>query len=69
MGLDVWIDERLDYGSQWPREIQMQLDTCSVFIVIMSPRSLASGWVQSKLQRANRKLEPVIPMSLEEDEP
>jgi len=21
MGLEVWIDERLDYGSQWPQEL------------------------------------------------
>jgi hypothetical protein len=54
MGFEVWIDERLDYGSQWPHEIQKQLDSCSAFILIMSPRSYASDWVQSELQRANR---------------
>jgi len=68
-GLDVWIDERLDYGSQWPHEIQKQLDTCSAFIVIMTPRSFASEWVQSELQRAKRKLKPVFPILLEGDEP
>lgn len=68
-GLEVWIDERLDYGSQWPHEIQKQLDACSAFIVIMSPRSFASEWVQSELQRAKRKLKPVFPMLLEGDEP
>ena len=45
-GFTVWIDERLDYGSQWSHEIQKQLDSCSAFIVIMSPRSYASDWVQ-----------------------
>lgn len=68
-GFDIWIDERLDYGSQWPHEIQKQLDSCSAFIVIMSPRSFASEWVQSELQRAKRKLKPVFPMLLEGDEP
>ena len=68
-GLDVWIDERLDYGSQWPHEIQKQLDSCDAFIVIMTPRSFASEWVQSELQRAKRKLKPVFPMLLEGDEP
>ena len=43
MGFDVWIDERLDYGSQWPQELQKQLDGCSAFILIMSPRSYASS--------------------------
>jgi hypothetical protein len=68
-GFAVWIDERLDYGSQWPHEIQKQLDSCFAFIVIMSPRSFASEWVQSELQRAKRKLKPVLPVLLEGDEP
>jgi hypothetical protein len=69
MRFEVWIDERLDYGAQWPQELQKQLDSCSAFIVIMSPRSYASEWVQSELQRAKRKLKPIFPMLLEGDEP
>lgn len=69
MSFTVWIDERLDYGSQWPSEIQKQLDSCDAFILIMSPRSFASEWVQSELQRAKRKLKPVFPLLLEGDEP
>ncbi|HEX5807171.1 MAG TPA: toll/interleukin-1 receptor domain-containing protein, partial [Anaerolineales bacterium] len=68
-GFDVWIDERLDYGSQWPHEVQKQLDSCSAFILIMSPRAYASEWVQSELQRAKRKIKPVFPLLLEGDEP
>lgn len=68
-GFDVWIDARLDYGSQWPLELQKQLDSCDAFIVIMSPRSFASEWVQSELQRAKRKLKPIFPLLLEGDEP
>jgi hypothetical protein len=69
MGFSVWIDNRLDYGSQWPSEIQKQLDACGAFILIMSPRSYASEWVQSELQRAKRKAKPVFPLLLEGDEP
>jgi formylglycine-generating enzyme required for sulfatase activity len=69
MGFEVWIDERMDYGSQWPHELQKQLDSCSAFILIMSPRSYASDWVQSELQRAKRKLKPIFPLLLEGDEP
>jgi len=68
-GFDVWIDARLDYGSQWPNELQMQLDACDAFILIMTPRSFASEWVQNELQRAKRKLKPVFPLLLEGDEP
>lgn len=68
-GINVWIDERLDYGSQWPLEIQKQLDSCDAFILLMSPRSFVSEWVQSELQRAKRKLKPIFPLLLEGDEP
>jgi hypothetical protein len=68
LGLPVWIDDRIDYGSQWPGEIQKQLDACDAFILIMSPRSFASEWVQSELQRAKRKAKPVFPLLLEGDE-
>ena len=68
-GFDVWIDARLDYGSQWPHEIQTRLDTCGVFILIMTSRSFASEWVQSELQRAKRKLKPIFPLLLEGEEP
>ena len=68
-GFDVWIDARIDYGSQWPHEIQKQLDSCDAFILIMTPRSFASEWVQSELQRAKRKLKPIFPLLREGDEP
>lgn len=68
MGFSVWIDDRIDYGSQWPREIQKHLDSCDAFILIMSPRSFASEWVLSELQRAKRKAKPVFPLLLEGDE-
>ena len=68
-GFNVWIDARLDYGTQWPHELQRQLDACGAFIVIMSPRSFESEWVQSELQRARRKLKPIFPLLLEGDEP
>ena len=69
MGFEVWIDERLDYGAQWPQELQKQLDGCSAFILIMSRNSYASEWVQSELQRAKRKLKPIFPLLLDGDEP
>ena len=68
-GFPVWVDARLDYGSQWPHEIQKYLDACDAFIVIMSPRSFASDWVQSELQRAKRKGKPIFPLMLAGDEP
>lgn len=68
-GFLPWVDDRIDYGSQWPRVIQEQLDGCAAFIVIMTPRAYASDWVQNELNRAKRKRKPIIPLLLEGDEP
>lgn len=65
MGFEVWIDERLDYGSAWPQEIQKQLDSCDAFIVIMTTRSFESEWVQNELNRAKRLKKPIYPLLLE----
>jgi len=46
-GLVVWIDERIDYGTRWPRVIQENLDACAAFILVMTPRSFESVWVQA----------------------
>jgi TIR domain len=68
-GFSVWIDERLDYGSEWPLELQQRLDACDALILVMTPRSLASKWVQNELNRAVRKEKPLFPLLLEGDEP
>lgn len=68
-GFAVWIDNRIDYGTQWPHVIQEQLDSCAAFVVIMTPRSFKSKWVQNELNRAMRKEKPLFPLLLEGDEP
>lgn len=66
-GLPVWIDDRIDYGTKWPRILQENLDACGAFLVIMSPRSYESDWVQNELSRAQEKAKPVFPLLLEGD--
>jgi TIR domain len=68
-GFNVWIDKRLDYGSDWPIEIQKKLDDCGAMVLVMSSNSFKSKWVQNELNRALRKGKPVFPLLLEGDEP
>jgi formylglycine-generating enzyme required for sulfatase activity len=68
-GFSVWIDDRIDYGTRWPDVIEEHLDDCSAFIVIMTPRSYRSDWVQNELSRARRKGKKVFPLLLEGEEP
>jgi hypothetical protein len=65
--IEAWIDDRIDYGSKWPHVIQENLDNCSAFIVIMTPRAYESEWVQNELSRAQRKGKPIFPLLLEGD--
>jgi len=64
-GLDVWIDDRVDYGNTWPHDIQENLDKSSAVIILMTPRAYQSGWVQNELSRAQRKKKAIFPLLLE----
>jgi Tol biopolymer transport system component len=63
-GFDVWIDDRIDYGTRWPKVIQDQLDACQAFIVVISANSYDSEWVQNEVARAKRKGKPFFPLLL-----
>jgi hypothetical protein len=68
-GFGVWLDDRIDYGSEWPKEIEKRLDGCQALMLIMTPRSYGSDWVQNELARAKRKRKYIFPLFLEGDEP
>jgi len=63
-GIQAWIDDRIDYGSEWPKVIQDQLDGCDAFIVILSNNAYGSKWVQNEVARADRKKKPFFPLLL-----
>ena len=63
-GFNVWIDDRIDYGTRWPKVIQDHLDDCDAFIVIVSENSFESEWVQNEVTRAKRIGKPFFPLLL-----
>jgi hypothetical protein len=65
--LPVWLDDHIDYGTTWPRDIKEHLDQCRVFVVVMSPRSENSLWVQNELTLAQKLKKPIFPLLLEGD--
>jgi len=66
-GFDAWIDDRIDYGTDWPKEIQRRLDACEALVLVMTPRAYESEWVHNELSRAQRLRKPVLPLLLEGD--
>jgi hypothetical protein len=66
-GFEVWIDDRIDYGTSWPRILQEKLDTCDAFILVASENSYESEWVQNEVARAKRKGKPFFPLLVNGD--
>jgi hypothetical protein len=66
-GFDVWIDDRIDYGTEWPKVIQKHLDECDAFIVVVSENAFESKWVQNEVARASRRKKPFFPLLLQGD--
>jgi hypothetical protein len=67
-GLSVWLDERIDYGTKWPRVIEEKVDTCGAFVLVMSQFSKESDWVQKELARALHKKKEIFPVLLDGDQ-
>jgi hypothetical protein len=63
-GFEVWVDDRIDYGDEWPMIIQEKLDGCDAFILVATDDSYKSRWVQKEVTRAQRMNKPFFPLLL-----
>jgi len=63
-GFQAWLDERINYGEEWPNAVRDALDQSDAVIVLMTPRAEKSLWVQNELTRALRKSKPLYPVLL-----
>ena len=65
-GFTVWIDEKLVASERWWLTIEQNIVTCAAFIVIMSPNSSASRWVEREILVAERPEvdKPIFPVLL-----
>jgi hypothetical protein len=66
-GFEVWIDDRIDYGTRWPIVVENAIDSCEAFILIASENSHTSEWVQHEFVRAQRLEKHVFPVLLSGD--
>jgi hypothetical protein len=67
VNFDVWIDDRIDYGTRWPLVIEDAVDTCESFILVASRNSHESTWVQHEFARAQRLNKRIFPLLLDGD--
>jgi hypothetical protein len=62
-GLEVWYDlSGLEGGTRWGREIQNAIQQSEIFIVVLSPNSVESEWVEKEFMYANSQKRKVIPL-------
>ena len=63
-GFEVWIDDRVDFGDQWWRTIVQAIRSCRSLVVVMTPDSEESEWVEREVQLALREGKPIFPVLL-----
>jgi len=61
-GIVPSIDERLDSLRNWPPSIQESIKGCAVLVLIMSPESRKSDWVQQEIEYAKSLRKPIYPI-------
>jgi formylglycine-generating enzyme required for sulfatase activity len=62
-GVTTWIDELgIRGGEDWPNRIATAIEGCRAMLVILSPHSVASRWVQRELAFADAKGKRVLPL-------
>ena len=64
MGFNIWYDQGIAPGSEWPEEIAEALGGCSLFVVFISPNSVASKNVRNEIHYALSEEIPLIAIYL-----
>lgn len=64
-GFDIWLDnQKIESGVNWWNAIVKGLQGCSAFVVLMTPESLNSEWVQREVFLALEGKKPLFPLLL-----
>jgi formylglycine-generating enzyme required for sulfatase activity len=63
-GFSVWNDDRIDFGDRWWQTIVQAIRDSSALIVVMTPDSEESEWVEREVQLALSERKPVFPLLL-----
>ncbi len=63
-GVEVWLDDRVDFGDRWWRTIVKAIHACAAFVVVMTPESEESKWVEREVLLAQREGKTIFPLLL-----
>ena len=69
-GFDVWIDSRnMRGGDTLKTEIESAIKDASAFIVVISPKVFNSTWVRQEILFAQKHVENIVPILIEDMKP
>jgi hypothetical protein len=61
----VWLDDALQPGQPaWVRAIEASIESCAALVLVMSPASAGSDWVDRELDLAEELRKPILPLLL-----
>jgi len=55
---------RIDYGAPWAAAIETQIETCAVFVPVMSDHARRAPWVTREVDLAQELDKPIMPLLL-----
>jgi len=62
-GYAVWYDlTDLEGGDRWAREIQDGIRTSDIFVIVISPDSVKSEWVEREFLFASNRMMKIVPV-------
>jgi len=62
-GVDIWWDKSaLQGGDHWQDDIEQAIENCEIYMVILSPNSIKSDWVQKEYTCAMDRNKHIIPV-------
>ena len=62
--ISAWADNNIDYGELWWRTIVANIRECRAMVVVMTPKSEASKWVEREILFADELEKPIFPLLL-----
>lgn len=68
LGVNIWYDEGIDPGNEWPDEVAKALDRASLFICYVTPRAVASRNCRNEMHFALNREKVLLAIHLEETE-
>ncbi len=63
-GIEVWYDPQLKPGRAWSKELQARIRGCDALLVIVTPASNKSDYVDKEIHAAESAGKPIIPILL-----